>query len=344
MPFRTGPLRFCCACVSVLAVAAAVRGWDEPGHVIVTELAFDALPADFPAWAKTTANRRRLCYLSAEPDRWRGQNAVVLDHINAPDHYFDIEDLEKFELTLDRLPRFRNAFIEHLERFRTLHPDRFTPPNPARDKSHTSTVPGVLPYAIEEMRWKIASSWSTLRTFERYSDVATPEELAAARNDVIQHMGLISHFVGDSTQPLHLTRHFNGWAGENPKGYTTSKKFHQYIDGGVIELHGITAQTLRARRHPPTPFDPDDAWPQILACLRTSLGRVEPLYAMEKSGALQQAEGKRFIEDCLLEGGGNLSGIWLSAYRASKIDDFLAKKLSSRKPRRAATSQPTASH
>jgi hypothetical protein len=323
-----------------LLSTAPVRAWDETGHVIVTELAIDGLPPTVPAWVRSPENRARLCYLAAEPDRWRGQKEPVLDHINAPDHYLDVEDLAMYGLRLDALPRFRNEFIERLAAVRAAEPGRIVNIDPGLDKDHTKTVPGLLPYAIEELRWKIASSWSTLRTFEEYRDVATEAELAAARNNVIQHMGLISHFVGDAAQPLHLTKHHHGWVGPNPKGYTTERSFHSYIDGGVIDLHGINAAALRPRIKPPTRFDPKDDWAQIAAMLQTSFDRVEPLYALDKSGELKRTAGRTFIENCLLDGGANLSGIWVTAYESSGIDAYLAKRLKAR--RRVRNGQPAA--
>jgi len=340
-------------------MVAPAGAWDEKGHVIVTELAIDDLPAGFPAWMRTAESRGRLCYLCAEPDRWRGQKSLVLDHINGPDHYLDVDDLALYGLTLETLPRFRNEFIERLAAMRAerpiedmltklYDPERAATSMPsgaidsAADKDHTKTIPGLLPYAIEELRWKITSSWSTLRTFEEYRDVASEAELAGARDDVLEWMGLISHFVGDAAQPLHLTRHHHGWVGPNPKGYTTEHGFHSYIDGGVIELHRVNTASLRQRMKPPTRFDPQDDWLQIAAMLHTTVERVEPLYALEKSGELRQSAGKEFIENCLLDGGANLAGIWIAAYQGSQIDEYLAKKLAARRHgNHASAGQPT---
>lgn len=312
-------------------ISSAALAWDEKGHVLVTRLAVAALPPEFPAFATTPDAEDRLAYLSAEPDRWRGQRAYVLEHINGPDHYLDVEDLEAAGIPLFGLPRFRNEFIETLERMRIQHPERFPPLDGSKDRAHTQSVPGLLPYAIEELRWKVAASWTTLRTFEAFRDVAKPYELEAARNNVLQHMGLLSHFVGDAAQPLHLTRHHHGWVGENPENYSTCGEFHQYIDGGVIDLHGFDVQTLRPRVRPPTWFDPRDPWREIAAMLDRSFQRVEPLYRLDRDGRLRDAHGRIFIEECLHEGAANLAGLWVAAWKASGEDDYLAKKLAARR-------------
>src|SRR5262245_55651043 len=159
-------LRFLFGIALPLMLFARASAWDEPGHVTVTKIALDSLPAEFPAWVLTPESRARLCYLAAEPDRWRGQGAHVLDHVNAPDHYLDVEDLDTFRLKIDNLPRFRNEFVEMLAAQRALHPERFPKLNGSADKDHTHTVPGMLPYAIEELRWRSARAgqrWIRLR-------------------------------------------------------------------------------------------------------------------------------------------------------------------------------------
>ena len=40
-------------------------------------------------------------------------------------------------------------------------------------------------------------------------------------------MGVMGHYVGDCAQPLHTTKHHNGWVGENPHGYTTWPGLHK---------------------------------------------------------------------------------------------------------------------
>ena len=54
-------------------------------------------------------------------------------------------------------------------------------------------------------------------------------------------MGVMGHYVGDATQPLHTTKHYNGWVGDNPEGYTTSRKIHSWIDGGFWTATGVPA-------------------------------------------------------------------------------------------------------
>lgn len=317
-----------CAFVS----GPSVQAWDEEGHVIITRVAYEKLPPEMPEWLRTEKVLTRLEYLSAEPDRWRGQHNIHLDHINNPDHFIDAEDLQPFSLSLRTLPPLRREFIDLLATKRAQDPKAYPGRNPSKDKEYTQLVPGLLPYEIAEMQWKLAASWTTLKTYEQYRSYVTDEMIDQARQNVVYQMGILSHFVGDGSQPLHTTRHYNGWVGANPKGYTTSRKFHAYIDGGVIAHHRITADSLASRARAPKKISTKDYWPQTCEYLESTFKQMEPLYEMEMSGELDKAAGKAFIEDRLLEGGSMLCGVWVAAYEGAHIDDFRVKQLTSKKP------------
>ncbi len=113
-------------------------GWDEDGHVIVTRLACAKLPDNMPDWIKTPEAQNRIAYLCAEPDRWRGQHNVNLDHDNDPNHYMDIDDLPQFDLTLDTIPKLRREFTDLLATKRAATPNKFGSYNRAKDKNYTN--------------------------------------------------------------------------------------------------------------------------------------------------------------------------------------------------------------
>lgn len=308
----------------VLAFQRPVFAWDEDGHAIVTHLAIDALPADMPEWIRTPEIRERLVYLSSEPDRWRGQNNYQLDHINGPDHYMDEEKLHPYGLSLKNLPLFRVQFTDIMARQRTVDP------NAKPDRDYTRDLPGFLPYRIAELQWQISAGWTQLRTYEAFPDKVTPGMIRNARENIIYSMGLLSHFVGDGSQPLHITKHHHGWVGDNPKGYTTDKRFHAFIDGGVIDLQGINYDDLKPRALPPRRITKSKSWRDVCNYLYETFEQVEPLYALEKSGELKKEKGKAFIEHRLLEGGSALAGVWSTAYRCSHLDEFRVNRLKTR--------------
>lgn len=317
-----------------LLPASSAFGWDEEGHIIVTRLAIEALPETTPGWLQAPQVRARLVYLSSEPDRWRGQHNVHLDHINKPDHYIDEELLFPYGLSIKTLPPLRREFTDVMATQRALHPEKFPPYKRENDHSYTRLSPGMLPYRIAELQWKLASSWTTLKTYEAYRDYVTEDLIDNARRNVVYHMGVLSHYVGDGAQPLHLTKHYNGWSGTNPEGYTTSKSFHRFIDGGVLRQFAITADALidQARAH--RAVSQTEYWAGICGYLYETYEHAEPLYALEKSGDLNKAPGKAFIEQRLLDGGAMLAGIWIAAREGAVIDDFRVGQLKAKKRRR----------
>lgn len=305
--------------------------WDENGHAIVTLLAHDKLPADMPDWLRTPEVRARLVYLSAEPDRWRGQQNVHLDHINKPDHYLDVEDLANFGLTLQTIPQLRREFTDQLAIYRAAHPkEEYRQFGTGRDSDYVNAVPGLLPYKIAELQWKIAASWTQLRTYEAHRDHVTRSMIDNEKQNIVYNMGILSHFIGDGSQPLHLTRHHNGWVGDNPHSYTTDRKFHSYIDDGVLEFHRISYDDLIDRAKPATSVSTEKYWHDILAYLKNTHDKVEPLYQLEKTGDLRKEKGKQFVEGQLLDAGAMLAGVWDAAYRGAHIDEFRVRRLNER--------------
>lgn len=317
--------------IVLFGAAASAHAWDEEGHVVVTRLAFQALPTSMPAWIRTPEVQARLEYLSAEPDRWRGVNSIQVDHINKPDHYIDLEMLEPYGMTIDTMPRLRRQFTDALTEFRLKHPEVAKDYDASRDPEYVYRVPGLLPYSIAELHWKVVSSWSTLKTMEANRSAVTDDMIRNARENIVYHMGILSHFVGDGAQPLHLTIHHNGWVGDNPRGFGTSKRFHSYIDGGVLVRHGFNRDHLPGPAKPPAKVRHDLYWEDMATYLKAGHAQMVPLYEMEKSGDLQKEPGKALIRDRLVEGGSMLAGMWVCAWETPTSDTFLDNKLK-RKP------------
>ena len=197
-----------------------VGAWDYEGHHAINELALASLPKDFGGFTLTPALKHRIAFLGGEPDRWRNVGDLPLKNLNGPDHYIDLEDLKLYGLTPETLPLMRYDFAADIARARAAHPERFPSIDPARDADHTRELDGFLPWAITENYEKLKSCFSYLKTFQKYG--GTPEEIANAEANVVYVMGVMGHFVGDGSQPLHTTVNFNGWVGDNPHGYTTS--------------------------------------------------------------------------------------------------------------------------
>jgi hypothetical protein len=325
----------------IVAVMAALffclpaKGFDYERHRLINRLALGTLPKVFPPFVRAKANAERIQFLGGEPDRWRNNRDRALRHLNGLDHYFDVEDLVPYQLTAAKLSHFRYQFVEQMAVARS----QFKLPLPSENADNIKGHPGFLPWSINEHYLKLVSAFSYLKVFE---DMGTAEEIANARANVVYRMGILSHFVGDAAQPLHTTKHFNGWVGDNPKGYTTSRRFHSKIDGGFFRATTApNATALQLRLRPAAllkrPAARAGASGQFQAALNFILAQhrlVEPLYQLEKEKKLSvetPAAGRAFMEGQLLKGSQMLGDLWFTAWKEAPPDRYLQSYLAKRK-------------
>lgn len=308
------------AVIGVLAAVSLVApalGWNGHGHRTVTYLALDAFGPQAPDWLKDPRVRERIAYECNEPDRWRGWDSTTLGHINKPDHFLDVEQLAQFGLTLDSLPRLRNEYLRAMAVSKHLHPEMVAPYDPKKDHDRTKEWPGMALHAVSEQYAALQASFNSVRILEQLNDPARTVQLQQARENAIYHMGMLSHFVGDLAQPLHTTENYNGWTGENPKGYTTDTNFHALVDGKLVDIHGLNAETVRPLMKP-IELNARDPWKDVIAYFRRSHAQVEPLYQLEKDGQLKQAPGRDLIADRLADGGATLGALYAAAWRSAE--------------------------
>jgi len=341
------------AAVAVLSLAARHQGWawDYAGHRIVNQLALASLPTNFPSFTRTRSAHERVAFLAGEPDRWRSLSDPVLRHCNAPDHFLDIDLLEPYRLDPTRLGSFRYEFTAQLALARAGHPQEYPPIDPHQDLDRTRALIGFLPWAITEYELKLESAFSYLKEYE---SAGTAEEVANARENVLYLMGLMGHYVGDGSQPLHTTKHHHGWVGKNPHHYATNYSIHAWIDGGYIQEFGVTAEKIRGNLRPARPLllpqagaGSTNLFQVVMAYLLEQHRQVEPLYRLEKAGKLSghheiSEEGFRFITGQLLNGAQMLGDLWLTAWEQTTPDLVLRSFLAKRKTAAANGTEPPA--
>jgi hypothetical protein len=308
----------CSALASTTALA-----WDASGHRLITTLAIEQLSPQGPVWLKDPAISVRVADQATVPDRWRGVKVNQLQHANNPDHYFDLEDLEPYELKFHDIAPLRIEFVKQLLEIRVQKGWKLPPKpvNPARDTDKTQEWPGFLPFAVLENYGKLQSSFKVIRALEKINDPARQHQLEQARADATVQLGILSHFVGDAAQPLHTTKHHHGWVGDNPKGYTTDRGFHSEIDGGVIRLHRIDAASVRPACRGLAKVDRRDPWNDVLVYIERSFSQVEPLYELKKTGDLAKDPGKEFINQRLADAAMMLAGLTQAAWEAAEASD-----------------------
>lgn len=322
-----------------LCVATSACAWDYEGHRVINQLALDSLPADFPSFVCLPAARERVAFLSGEPDRWRNTPDLAFKHLNNPDHYMDLEDLDLYGLDPLKLPVFRYDFVAKLARIRQSRPAMFPPVG--RDDDHTAELVGFLPWSIVEHYGKLKSGFSYLKAFEEHG--GTSEEIANAQANLVYVMGVMGHMVGDAGQPLHLTRHHHGWVGDNPNRYTTNRTIHSWIDGGYFGKVGAPDRAALGRQLRPARLveldgrsaKPAQMFQAVMVFLLEQYKQLEPLYQMEKEGKLsgngtKGLLGKPFLEGRMVQSAQMLGDLYFSAWQQATPDTFLINQLSKR--------------
>lgn len=321
--------------LSLTAVA-----WDYDGHRMINLAALAALPPDFPSFVRKPAAVERIAFLSGEPDRWRNTPDLPLKHCANPDHYFDYEYIAEAGLKMQSISDLRNVFMAEFAKGRAANAGNFAPIDPAKNAEHTAEWPGFAPWAITEYYGKLKSGFSYLKA---YQELGTAEEVANAEASIIYIMGVMGHFVGDCAQPLHLTKHHNGWVGKNPEEFTRWPGFHAWIDGGFARACGITTEDLLPSVTPAKawPSEPaaggrDPMFAAVIDYIATEHEFMVPLYQLEKDGHLKKevAEtsgvGRKFLEDRLLAGSQALASIWITAWKSAGPDGYLRARLKER--------------
>ena len=332
-----------CLLLALLVPGTFVAGaWDYETHRLINQLALASLPANFPAFVTTPEAVERIGFLAGEADRWRNTPDLALKHCNNPDHYIDLEELPTYGLTPEKLPVFRYDFVADLALFRKANPDKFPKADPGRNQDHTQELVGLLPWSMVEGYGKVKSGFSYLNAYQENG--GTREEIANAQANIVYVMGVMGHWVGDATQPLHTTIHHHGWVGENPNGYSTNRNIHSWIDGGFFGKNGqLTLMEMKPRLRPARlvaragePVAPAEMFRAAVDFISRHHAQVEKLYRLDKEKKLGASaegskEGRAFLEDQVLQAAQFLGDIWFSAWQQAPPDKFLIDRLNERK-------------
>jgi hypothetical protein len=290
-----------------MAVAAALvpmmlvqqsAAWGSDGHRMINRLAAAALPADVPEFLRSPAALDAMEYYGPEPDRWKSQLEPELSQAGSPEHFID---MEWADLIGGPLPRRRYDFIRALAVAQKAHPDLPLTPEKV----------GLQPYVTNEYWERIRAAMREYRGL-----VAAKKDTKPVEAEIVFLCGIMGHFVGDGSQPLHVTIQYNGWTGDNPKGYTTEHRIHAVFESDFVAANVNPAKDVAPliAKQPVVLADPFEDYVKYL---RHSQSLVEKTYELEKGGGFNgagNAESKAFVDERLAAGATELRDMIYTAW------------------------------
>ena len=285
-----------------LAATGTAAAWGTAGHTIINSIAAQQLKGHVPAFVTAPGAQFEIAYLGPEPDRLKGSGSAW-DAEYDQGHFIDLLDDGSIAgaVHLAQLPPTREAYDTAL---RAANTDQYEQ--------------GYLPYSILD-------GWEQLRTdfaYWRADDYAATHASSPAvrqremsiraveEQQVLMDLGMWGHYVGDASQPLHVTVHYNGWGDfPNPNNYSTSRHLHSAFESEFVNKY-ITSAIVSAAVKPDAFASPaalltqDQAMANVAAYLQATLATVPQLYDIEKAGGFDAgtAAAKEFAASRLAAG------------------------------------------
>jgi len=303
--------------IAAFALLFALQGapafaWGTTGHLIINRAAMLALPASVPSFLRAQVAIDEVSALGPELDRSKGSGRPH-DPDSDPGHYVDVDDGGTIAgaIPLGALPGSREAY------------------DAALDSAGTDEYrQGFLPYSIIDGWQQVRKDLAYWRADNYLSVHAGARDRAwFARDRALREMltlrdvGVWGHYVGDGSQPLHVTVHYNGWGRyPNPRHYTGRRGLHSLFEGAFTRDHARLSAVLHlVSRNAAPPGSPHGVIAQIQAYLRVTSAQTEPLYELEKSGGFRFAtpQAVNFMQQQLARGASELRDLVVAAWTSS---------------------------
>ncbi len=317
-------------CVATLCLQP-LGAWGFRGHTIANLAAVESIGADGPEFLR--AYKAYIGHLGPIPDTWRSASDPFLRISEDPNHGWYTESFD----FVKEIPRSRTEFTlrvydEYL---------RVSKSNPERAKLLNIRYTGLQAYSMMEgyermkagMRlYRLSTGTgaaSRYREINRmyasispsFGDAAQVKEFLA--RDVAFYMGWLGHYIADAAQPLHNSKHHDGWEGDNPKGYTRDPEIHSRFESTYVDLIAANEQdVLRYVNAKPRHFD--DPWTAILDHMIEARSFAEDVYRLDLRGAFanrDDAEAKKLVYTRLASGATFLRDLAYTAWIESAKDD-----------------------
>lgn len=299
----------------MLLFPSPVLAWGLKGHTTINRLAAQSFPADMPAFTHAAAAIDEIATLGPEEDRLKGAGKSW-DSDNDPGHYLDLGDDGTIDgVALSALPDDMSDYAVALEPAHT-----------------TPWRVGYLPYSImdgfEQLREDFAYWRVDAYGAEHASDPVLRSRFAIDRAVrellTIRDLGVWGHFVGDGSQPLHVTVHYNGWGNyPNPNNYTQAH-IHSPFESDFVDRYVTTADveaqlTAAETAAPDHLLSQNEVATMTASYLEGTAAAVGPLYRLWAAGGFTSGspEAVSFTAKQLARGADELRDLSALAWRNS---------------------------
>ena len=245
----------------------------------------EALPDDMPEFFK--AHAAALIRLSVQPDRWKGFG-TELRRAESPDHYFDIEKLTDDPTKLG------------------FHSDRYAALKAIYAMHENPASVGLLHYRLVEEFQKLRGVFAQYRR--------DPDD-PSIQQEILVYAGLLGHYAGDGSQPLHMTIHFDGRVDQQGK-VIKGKGIHERFEGPFVDTY---IEQADCRRYVRTPVVYPDLYDAIRRAFAESFKEVDTVYRLDETGKLETPDeaARMFVHQRLAHGSSFLAGLWYTAWKTS---------------------------
>src|ERR1051326_530598 len=163
----------------LLLIPCYAGAWGEKGHLMINRMAVDKAGSQLPEFM--AAGRNQLIYDAYEPDRWRDEYNTPMNTAQAADHFFDSE-------LWGPIP--------------SIEPDRFAFMEKVAARNPPLIKIGYLPYAMVETYGRLRNA------FRQWRNAKNAGDRDAARQNALVYGDILSHYVSDGSNPMHLSIHY----------------------------------------------------------------------------------------------------------------------------------------
>jgi hypothetical protein len=295
----------------LLLSPAAAFGWGATGHEFASGVGAEILPEEIPAFVRQPDAVAEIAVLGRELDRSKGSGDPH-DKERDPGHSVNLDDSQRVVgvLALDMLPPTREAYDTIL-----------------RTRNFTQYSAGYLPYAIVDGWQQLVKDFAYWRAASVGARTAAdPAERAWFDTDrqrreklVIRDLGVWSHYVGDASQPMHVSMHFDGWGPfDNPRGFSTRRGLHAQFEGAFVKTN-VGRDAVKAATAPYHACS-CSIWDRMRSLILASHAHVVPFYELEQKGGFSDGNpaGIAFATERLADSASVLRDMIVDAWRASE--------------------------